>query len=84
MRFHTDRKYDANDEGVFRWELPTDSSSSVVLFPTRGEGVMIAVSEEHAMDSYNQEFECSIHLPEEQAKRLRDLLNQWLPTTTPK
>ncbi len=80
MRFHTnERKYKANSEGVFYFESPTDSSSVVVIFPTTKDGLMVAVSETHAVDSYNEEFECSLHMQKEQAILLRDLLNEWFP-----
>jgi hypothetical protein len=33
-------------------------------------GICVSVSQEKAMDSYNETFECSIHLTDEQAKTL--------------
>lgn len=80
MRYHTDRKPDAKSRG-FYWETPHDSANVVVIFPNQAGGVTVAVAEEHAMDSYNAEFECSLALPPDEALRLRDLLNGWFPAS---
>lgn len=40
--------------------------------------VTLAITEEHAMDSYNQEFTCEAVLDRETAERLRDWLMEVL------
>lgn len=78
MRYHT-RKHGANEADIFYSEIEHDPDNVVVIFPTEADGLMVSVSEEHAVDSYNSTFECSLSLPEAEAKRLRDLLNEWFP-----
>lgn len=43
-----------------------------------GNGMTVSVAEEKAVDSYNQSFECSLTMTDEQAIQLRDwLLNHY-------
>lgn len=44
--------------------------------------ICISVADEQAVDSYNQSFECSIHLRREQAIKLRDWLSEALDGRT--
>jgi hypothetical protein len=41
--------------------------------------VCISVAQEQAVDSYNQTFNCSIHLDQHQARMLRDWLIRNVP-----
>lgn len=41
-------------------------------------GVLVEVTEEHAMDSYNSTFTCSITLPPEKVAELAEVLNKAL------
>ena len=39
----------------------------------------VSVSEEKAVDSYNNTFECTLHMTPDQIGQLRDWLNQQFP-----
>lgn len=62
----------------FYWEDPSDAENAITVFLNQGGGLSIAVSEERAMDSYNQTFECSAFLARADAERLRDYLTEVL------
>jgi hypothetical protein len=79
MRYHTQRKHGADEDGIFYYEEERDPDNVAVIFPNQGGGLTVSVSEEHAMDSYNQTLECTVALDAKQAERLRDLLNEWFP-----
>lgn len=78
------------DEATFVFsdeQLPDEDRD---IFPTNKGGLIISVSEEHAVDSYNSMFECTIHLTPEQTETLltwmlqnfpirRELLEEHLP-----
>lgn len=81
MRYLTERKGGATEAGIFYYEDPSDRENVVVIFPTKSGGLTVAVSEEQAVDSYNDSFECSMHLSKERAERLRDRLCEWFPKT---
>lgn len=57
-----------------RFESPHDFDN-VATFTWTGEGVYVSVSEEKAVDSYNDSFECSIRLTPDQFTQLRDWVN---------
>lgn len=58
----------------------TDTYEDGATF-TIGEsgGVVVCVSEEKAVDSYNQWFECTLTMTPEQSIQLRDWLNAKFP-----
>lgn len=74
MRYMTDRK-----QG-FYWENESDPDNAMSIFLNQGGGLSIAISDEKAMDSYNQTFECAAFLNRAEAERLRDFLIQELET----
>lgn len=59
----------------FYFEHPSDSENTVCAYVNQRNELTISVAEEQPVDSYNETFECSIHLPIEHARRLRDYLN---------
>ncbi len=77
MRYFTEHR-DAGWTG-FYFEAPGNPDNVMVLFANQGGGVTVAVSEERAMDSYNEGFELTIELPENAAKQLRDYLVEIFP-----
>lgn len=44
------------------------------------DSIEVAVTEEQAMDSYNQDFTCRFYLTREEAEQVRDLLIKALAT----
>lgn len=48
-------------------------------FELAGDGIVVSVSEEKAVDSYNQSFTCSLTMNRAQAVQLRDWLNRHFP-----
>lgn len=78
MRYLTDPRF-GNKPGRFFWENPSDPDNVLNLFRNEKGGLSIAVSEEHAVDSYNSTFECSAFLTEDEGVRLRDYLNAAFP-----
>ena len=57
----------------------SDSHEYAEFAALRNGGILIAVTEEKAMDSYNQEFECKLYASAEQATALRDWLLAHFP-----
>lgn len=57
-----------------RFEDPADAESAVRFWCSRAGTLGVAVTEERAMDSYNQTFECTFHLTSEQALELSKLI----------
>jgi hypothetical protein len=55
----------------FRWEKYPDN---VLTMLWHKDHLWISVSEEKAMDSYNENFECTIRLPAEAVASLRAFL----------
>ena len=60
------------DSATFVFGSPTDTSLE------NKEYLIVSVAEEKAVDSYNQNFECTIHLSITQAKKLRNFLMEHL------
>ena len=59
----------------FYWEgdgLSYDNAISIFL--NQKDELTIAVTQEQAVDSYNQTFECTAYLSRQDAERLRDYL----------
>lgn len=74
MRYHTTYTRDG-----FYFEAPDDADNAVIVSKNKDGGIIIAVSEEQAVDSYNSMFECVAYLPEADAIRLRDYLARAFP-----
>ena len=55
-------------------EHPIDNDAEIVISKSGDGCLRIAVGEEHAVDSYNKWFDCSIKLSQEQTEKLF----QWL------
>lgn len=53
----------------------TDSDEESASFVWDDQALIISVTEEQAVDSYNAEFECTLTATPEQARQLRDWLN---------
>lgn len=66
------------DSTRFLVENPRDSSNTLTVVGD-DTGLRIAVADEKAVDSYNQEFECDIDLTIEQSLALRDWLLSLYP-----
>jgi hypothetical protein len=47
-----------------------NNSSNTIVVTEQGDNIGIAVLEEKAMDSYNADFECAIHLPRHEVVKL--------------
>lgn len=62
-------------KGQFYYEKPSDADSYCCVVVDSKKSVQVTVAEEQAVDSGNSYFDCSISLPWEQAKKLRDMLN---------
>ena len=74
---HTGR----GDQGSgFYFESVSDPDNVMMLFANSGGGLTVAIAEEKPVDSYNETFECTISLPADEAKRLRDYLIEHFPT----
>lgn len=52
-------------------------------FVAHESGLIVNVAQECAVDSYNQSFECSLHMSLSQTVQLRDWLNKQFPITAP-
>lgn len=63
------------EETRFRYENKQDSENVINAYATVSDGLMVSVSDEKAVDSYNEVFACEIYLPNAAAKKLRDYLN---------
>lgn len=66
-------------DGMFRYSNPSDSQNECVIYPNQAGGLRIAVSNEQAVDSYNDVFECDIFLDKDAAIQLRDYLIKHFP-----
>lgn len=62
-------------QGLIEIEHGCDHKMEVV---SSEKYVGFCVTEEHAMDSYNQKFTCSIYLDRKEATKVRDFLNECL------
>ena len=69
---------DAASRLVF--EAKHSPEEGVTFVATEAGGLSIAVAEEQPMDSYNQTFECTIHLSADNARTLRDWLIERFPS----
>ena len=58
----------------------SDTWEDCATFAKVGNQLAVSVSEEKAVDSYNQTFECTIHLSPEQIEQLC----KWLATAYPR
>lgn len=66
-------------ENTIKFE-PSQSFEEGATFTRSGSGIIVSVSEEKAVDSYNSSFECSLTMTREQAIELRDWLNKHFPS----
>lgn len=66
-------------EKSIRFE-PSTSFEEGADFVLCGDGIVMSVAEEKAVDSYNHSFECSLTMTKEQAIQLRNWLNFHFPT----
>lgn len=71
---HTGDK--STGDGRLYFEVAGDPDNAAVFYANTAGGLMVAVSEEQAVDSFNETFECSIALAREDAIKLRDYLNE--------
>jgi hypothetical protein len=62
----------------FRYENPEDGENIINVYTHNGK-LGVSISDEKAMDSYNETFTCDISLPVEAAKLLRDYLVEKFP-----
>lgn len=58
---------------------PTSSFEEGADFVKHVKGISVSVAEEKAVDSYNQSFECTLTMSDEQAIQLRDWLTLHYP-----
>lgn len=72
-------KLSQDHKGRYYFEVDSDPQNAMTLFANKSGGLTIAVSEEKAMDSYNEAFECSISLDANEAKKLRNYLLKYFP-----
>lgn len=75
MRYLTER----DAPGQFYWEDPSDVDNVFIAFKNEAGGLTVAVSDEKAIDSDNETFECAAALNEADAVRLRDYLIRAFP-----
>ncbi len=61
------------------FEDPQDADNTITAHPNEDGGLTVTVSEERAVDSYNQMFNLMFALSRAQALELRDHLNRWFP-----
>ena len=52
----------------------------MIMMRRDGDGLVVSVAEEKAVDSYNESFECDLHMTRKQVEQLRD----WLLVEFPK
>ena len=64
---------------VIRFEA-SQSFEEGATFARDGDGLVVSVAEEKAVDSYNESFECDLHMTRKQVEQLRD----WLLVEFPK
>jgi hypothetical protein len=69
-----------NDAKRFHVSVPHDPDSSVTVALRSDGSLTLSVSEEQAVDSYNQYFSCDFTLTDQQAMELRDFLCRLYPT----
>lgn len=58
---------------------PSHSFEEGAVFSKYPTGIIVSVSQEKAVDSYNQSFECDLTMTDEQAIQLRDWLLHHYP-----
>lgn len=68
---------------LFFAEHPEDSANSITVVSTKSGNVSISVSDEKAVGSYNENFECTISLPREEAEKLAQALAGYLQSHKP-
>lgn len=68
---------DWNSRLVF--EAESSVEEGVIFVATEAGGLSVAVAEEKPMDSYNETFECTVHLSGDNARLLRDWLIDMFP-----
>lgn len=67
-------------EETLLFESPVSGLEDQCQFTRLADGSLaVAVSEEHAVDSYNQMFECTRHLTPDEARQLRDWMVRMFP-----
>ena len=62
-----------------QFECPHDAENSVTFALENDRTVAVSVSEERAVDSYNETFECTFRLNVQQVNALRDWLDASFP-----
>lgn len=80
-RFHYQTPHDSENELTV---VPVDDSDSWTDYREERDligGITISVSDEKAVGSYNEPFECDISLTREAAISLRDWLTRRYPTS---
>lgn len=76
-------EYGRKKTGAIGFDGPrTDGESANFVF-VEGDRLIVSVEQEHAMDSYNEPFECSVGLSRYQAVALRDWLTDMLKGAPP-
>lgn len=69
MKKGWDKIYDVNETDKRMYlENPHDSSNSITIAPTKERSIVVSVSDEKAVGSYNENFECSVVLPAGEAE----------------
>lgn len=60
-------------------ENPNDSDNCLTLAVSESGRLIVSVSDEQAVDSYNAKFECSIHIPAKLVPQLVKYLTDSFP-----
>lgn len=55
---------------------PSECFEEGATFALCGDGLLVSVAQEKAVDSDNQSFECCLHMTAEQVCKLRDWINK--------
>lgn len=63
---------------TYQWTNPEPWNDEEIEVTTAEDHVRIAVTDEKALDSYNQTFTCAVNLPPDQVEELWRVLGQWL------
>ena len=70
-----------NEVSDTEYQTYVDPDDHVEFVALRDGTLRVVVSEEQAMDSYNQRIDCSVALTRKQATKMRDWLNDFLSQT---
>lgn len=69
---------DGHEKAIFRVEHPGDPDNVLTIAKSNEGRLIVSVSEEQAVDSYNQTFDCSIYLPQSVARKMAEAITLWL------